>query len=110
MVSAFSLVDLPSKSSRVHVVENLWHKTQDLLVLVEHGNASGFATILEARNFILQIGGHKVTETFRVDVNDQHIFPSDSNLAPTCHVLAPVSHLRKISVKKNLKIFFLINV
>lgn len=99
MVSAFSLVDLPSKSSRIHVIENLWHKTEDLLVLVEHGNASGFAAILEARNLVLQIGGHKVTDTFKVDSSNRNVAQMNHNLSPTCHLIAPVC-VEVINVKK----------
>ncbi|RWS09006.1 methyltransferase-like protein 17: mitochondrial [Dinothrombium tinctorium] len=92
VVSAFSLLELPNSAARVHVIENLWHKTQDMLVFIEHGNISGFAAILEARNFILQKTGHDVTTTFHVKPIDTEVEDRKPENAPTSHIIAPCPH------------------
>lgn len=91
VVSSFTLMELPNQRSRVQVVENLWNKTQDLLVLVEHGSSAGFRTILEARNLILTLNGYDVTKSYYNDPNDVSIVNYDPENAPTAHIMAPVS-------------------
>lgn len=46
---------MPDTRSRLHVVENLWKKTAGALVFLEHGSKAGFAAVMEARNFVLQV-------------------------------------------------------
>ncbi|XP_015787640.1 methyltransferase-like protein 17, mitochondrial [Tetranychus urticae] len=92
VVSAFSLLELPSLRSRVNTIENLWHKTDDLLVIIEHGKKAGFAAVLEARNLVLQITGHKVTDTFNVDSEIRGVTESDDNQVPSSHIIGPCPH------------------
>ncbi|RWS24819.1 RSM22-like protein: mitochondrial [Leptotrombidium deliense] len=92
VVSAFSLLDLPTQSSRIHVIENLWEKTQDMLVLIEDGNPAGFAAILEARNFLLEKTGYDVTSTFHIHPEDIHVEKDNPHLHPTSHIVAPCPH------------------
>ncbi|KAG8185565.1 hypothetical protein JTE90_017568 [Oedothorax gibbosus] len=55
VVSAYSLLDLPSFEERLKVIDILWRKTKDILVIIEHGNFAGFFSVLDARDFILQL-------------------------------------------------------
>ncbi|CAL1265751.1 unnamed protein product [Larinioides sclopetarius] len=55
VVSAFSLLDLPSVEERVRTIDTLWRKTKDILVIIENGNLSGFFSVLDARDYVLQI-------------------------------------------------------
>ncbi|XP_053209503.1 methyltransferase-like protein 17, mitochondrial [Panonychus citri] len=90
VVSAYSLLELPSLASRVQTIENLWHKTEDLLVIIEHGKKSGFMAVLEARNLVLQMTGHKVTDTFNVDDSVNQVI--QSNEFPASSIMAPCPH------------------
>ncbi|XP_069698787.1 ribosome assembly protein METTL17, mitochondrial isoform X2 [Periplaneta americana] len=72
VVSAYTLLELPSAVSRLETIVNLWNKTNRYLVLVEHGTNAGFKVTNEARDFILQL----------VKEGD----------APTAHVLSPCPH------------------
>jgi len=89
VVSAFSMLELPNAELRAHAIENLWHKTNDLLVLVERGNNGGFEIIDEARNLVLDLSGLDVT---------RKITPSfEAFLRPNCkstdvHIVAPCPH------------------
>ncbi|XP_053685073.1 methyltransferase-like protein 17, mitochondrial [Sabethes cyaneus] len=71
VLSAFSLFELPTKQTRLDVVENLWNKCDEFLVLVEHGSLAGFSLIDEARQFLI-----------------------DKNSADGCeyHIFAPCPH------------------
>lgn len=91
VVSSYTLMELPSQRSRVQVIENLWNKTQDLLVLVERGTVSGFATILEARNLILTLNGYDVTKSYYNDPSQASVVNYNPENAPTAHIMAPVS-------------------
>lgn len=93
VVSSYSLMELPNQRSRVQVIENLWNKTQDLLVLVETGSRDGFATILEARNLILTLNGYDVTKSYYNDPSETSVVNYDPESAPTAHIMAPVSNL-----------------
>lgn len=89
VVSAFSMLELPNREARAQTIENLWHKTSDLLVVIERGNEGGFSTINEARHFILDLGGHDVTKKIHLSPESKPML--DSHL-PKSHVLAPCSH------------------
>ncbi|KAM7158853.1 ribosome assembly protein METTL17, mitochondrial isoform 2-T2 [Molossus nigricans] len=54
VVSAFSLSELPSKADRAEVVQTLWRKTSDFLILVENGTKAGHCLLMEARDLVLQ--------------------------------------------------------
>lgn len=90
VVSSFTLMELPNQRSRVQVVENLWNKTQDLLILVETGSVAGFATILEARNLILSLNGYDVSKSFYNDPSEASVVNYNPESAPTAHIMAPV--------------------
>lgn len=91
VLSAFTLLELPNQRSRVQVVENLWNKTQDLLVLLERGSVDGFATILEARNLILSLNGYDVTKSYYNDPSEASVVNYDPDSTPSVHIMAPVS-------------------
>lgn len=90
VVSAFTLLELPSRQSRIHAIESLWHKTQDLLVIIEYGTLAGFKMVLEARNLILEMSGYDVTKSY-YESQDVSIANHDPNRVPDAYVLAPVS-------------------
>ncbi|XP_045057843.1 ribosome assembly protein METTL17, mitochondrial isoform X2 [Desmodus rotundus] len=54
VVSAFSLSELPSKADRAEVVQTLWRKTSDFLILVESGTKAGHCLLMEARDLVLK--------------------------------------------------------
>lgn len=54
VVSAFSLMELPNRSSRRQTLENLWNKTEDFLVIVETGSNAGYGLVMEARSHLLR--------------------------------------------------------
>lgn len=92
VVSAFSLLELPTQQSRIHVLENLWRKTADTLVLIEHGNRDGTLAILEARNLILQMEGYDVTKSYYTDPQMSDLKPINDDEVPRAHILAPCPH------------------
>lgn len=89
VVSAFSLLELPNPELRAHTVENLWHTTTDLLVLVERGNKGGFDAINEARNLILDLSGYDVTKRLQLSCTTK---ASRGLQEPNAHVLGPCPH------------------
>lgn len=89
VISAFSLLELPNSEIRTHTIENLWHKTKDLLVLVERGNKGGFEMINEARHLILDLNGFDVTDRVTLSCMTQ---PNLKFKKPDCHILAPCPH------------------
>lgn len=54
VVSAYSLLELDSRETRLKTLQTLWDKCQDYLVLVENGSRASFELINEAREFILE--------------------------------------------------------
>ncbi|CAK6432454.1 unnamed protein product [Pipistrellus nathusii] len=54
VVSAFSLSELPSRADRTEVVQTLWRKTSDFLILVENGTKAGHCLLMEARDLVLK--------------------------------------------------------
>lgn len=53
VVSSFSLMDLPDMKTRFDVIQKLWKKTTNYLVIIEEGTNSGFSAVNEARDIIL---------------------------------------------------------
>lgn len=45
-------------TERQHLYATLWDSTRDVLVLIEPGTPAGYQVIMEARDFIIQQGGH----------------------------------------------------
>ncbi|XP_053597776.1 methyltransferase-like protein 17, mitochondrial [Microplitis demolitor] len=65
VVSAFTLMELPSRKSRIETILNLWRRADRYLVLVEQGTNAGFKLINEAREFITHlIDVHKKRELY----------------------------------------------
>lgn len=89
VVAAYSMLELPNAEMRAQTIENLWNKTNDLLVIIERGNQGGFAIVNEARHFILDLGGHDVTKKVTLSVESCPIY---NRKIPQSHVLAPCSH------------------
>jgi ribosomal protein RSM22 (predicted rRNA methylase) len=42
VISAYTLLELPSARTRLETILNLWNKTDKYLVIVEHGTNAGF--------------------------------------------------------------------
>ncbi|XP_015180546.1 PREDICTED: methyltransferase-like protein 17, mitochondrial [Polistes dominula] len=53
VVSSFSLLELPDIEKRFDIVQKLWAKTQNYLVIIEDGTNAGFAAVNEARDILL---------------------------------------------------------
>ncbi|KAI5735195.1 hypothetical protein M8J77_015358 [Diaphorina citri] len=53
VICAYSLLELPSQKHRIQTIAKLWEKTEDFLVIVDLGSASGNQVVLEARDYIL---------------------------------------------------------
>ncbi|KAL1456876.1 hypothetical protein WDU94_001566 [Cyamophila willieti] len=53
VISAFTLLELGSQKQRLETLANLWEKTEDFLIIVDHGSKSGYQVVQEARNYIL---------------------------------------------------------
>ena len=93
VVSAFTLMELPSRAARVQAIESLWHKTADMLVITESGTRDGFHVVLEARNLILQMSGYDVTQSYyNRPVGETAVENYDPDDAPKAHILAPCPH------------------
>lgn len=52
VLSAFSLIELPNRKTRLETLTNLWTRCTGYLVLVELGTNTGFKLINEARDFL----------------------------------------------------------
>lgn len=89
VVSAYSMLELPNAGLRAQTIENLWHKTTDLLVIIERGNVGGFSIINEARHFLLDLGGHDVTKKVVFTLDSRPMF---KRKLPNSHVVAPCTH------------------
>ena len=92
VVSAFTLMELPSRAARVHAIESLWQKTHDMLVIIESGTKSSFSVINEVRSLILDMTGHDVTNTYYEDTDETGVKEYDWKDAPTSHIVAPCPH------------------
>lgn len=53
VLSAYSLMELPSMKSRIETIQKLWNKTEDYLIIIEQGTNAGFQIVNEAREFVL---------------------------------------------------------
>lgn len=53
VLSAFALFEAPDMKSRLEIIQKLWNKTEDFLIIVEHGTNAGFQVVNEAREFVL---------------------------------------------------------
>ena len=89
VVCSFSLLEFPDTRSRIYLAENLWRKTSGALVFVEHGTKAGFAAIMEARNFVLQISNKQLDPLKSVDTDSAGVCRQLTK--PEGSVLAPVT-------------------
>lgn len=75
-VSNHSLLEIKSHEERLKIVNILWKKTKDFLILIENGTLEGYFSLMEVRNMILA-KGQEEEEGSDYDVG---------------HVFAPCSH------------------
>lgn len=93
VVSAFTLLELPSRKARIHAIEALWNKTADTMIVIEAGSRYGFTTVLEARNFVLQDAGYDVNKSFyKYDPDATKIEPLDPYKLPNAYIQGPCPH------------------
>lgn len=59
VLSAYSLFELPSMKARLETIQKLWNKTEDYLIIVEHGSNAGFQVVNEAREYVLNLKADK---------------------------------------------------
>ncbi|XP_053618886.1 methyltransferase-like protein 17, mitochondrial [Plodia interpunctella] len=59
VLSAFSLFEMPDMKTRLETIQKLWNKTENYLVIVEHGSNAGFRVVNEAREFVLNLPKEK---------------------------------------------------
>ncbi|KAI8426902.1 hypothetical protein MSG28_014572 [Choristoneura fumiferana] len=55
VLSAFSLFEQPNMRSRLEIIQKLWKKTEDFLIIIEQGSNAGFQVVNEAREFVLNL-------------------------------------------------------
>lgn len=55
VLSAYSLLELPSLKNRLEVVNNLWNKAGKYLIFAESGTNAGFQVLNEVRDFLLEV-------------------------------------------------------
>ncbi|XP_071815016.1 ribosome assembly protein METTL17, mitochondrial-like [Apostichopus japonicus] len=79
-ISNNSLLEIHSHEERLNIVNILWKKTNDFLILIENGSLEGYVTLMEARNMILAKGDSD--SELREEWKDGHLG----------HVFAPCSH------------------
>ena len=56
VVTAMVLSELPDDHLRQQSVEHLWQQTDDILVLIDRGNADGFRILRNARDQLIETG------------------------------------------------------
>lgn len=82
VISSYSLLELPSAQSRMETILKLWNKTQNYLIIVEHGTQGGFQIVNEIRDFILHLNdGNSGGHVFSPCPHD-HICPKIIQLMP----------------------------
>uniref|UniRef100_A0A336MME2 CSON003852 protein n=1 Tax=Culicoides sonorensis TaxID=179676 RepID=A0A336MME2_CULSO len=64
VLSAFSLIELPNRKTRLETLANLWARTSGYLVLLELGTNTGFKLIHEARKFITSLNSEGDTQGY----------------------------------------------
>ncbi|CAB5374075.1 unnamed protein product [Rhizophagus irregularis] len=89
VISAFTLNELPNDNIRETVLESLWNRTNDLLVLIENGTPAGFKIIAEARKRILNINKQNNEVESTIDNLEDEIKSITKHGA---HVVAPCPH------------------
>lgn len=75
VVSSFGLLEESSYELRLELLDNLWSRTSDYLVLIEIGNKHGFRAITEARNYLLYgTGSLRKVKNIQKSFEDRHVF------------------------------------
>lgn len=64
VLSAYSMLELPTLKSRLEVVNNLWNKAGQYLIFVESGTNAGFQVLNEIRDFLLEVKEKRKEEAF----------------------------------------------
>ncbi|VDM18117.1 unnamed protein product [Hydatigera taeniaeformis] len=57
VMSGYALLEMAGEHDRRRIVENLWSRTTDFLILIEEGTKAGHDALLEAREWLIQNGG-----------------------------------------------------
>ncbi|ESO82680.1 hypothetical protein LOTGIDRAFT_229745 [Lottia gigantea] len=55
VISTYTLMEIKSEQERAKLIESLWNRTENYLVIVEKGSYSGFALIHETRQHLLKL-------------------------------------------------------
>ncbi|OWF37947.1 methyltransferase-like protein 17, mitochondrial [Mizuhopecten yessoensis] len=76
VVSAFTLMEQPTRTDRLELVNHLWKMTSEYLVLIENGTYAGHSLIQEAKEWI----------------QESSMFISDDTSNDEPHVFAPCPH------------------
>ncbi|KAJ3257469.1 37S ribosomal protein S22 [Boothiomyces macroporosus] len=74
VLSAFTLSELPNDNNRKLTVKALWRQTNDILILIDRGNPSGFNAISAARTQLINLCKEENTE-FHIIAPCQHEKP-----------------------------------
>ncbi|RIA88444.1 mitochondrial small ribosomal subunit Rsm22-domain-containing protein [Glomus cerebriforme] len=90
VISAFTLNELPNDNIRETILESLWDRTKDLLVLIENGTPAGFKIIAEARKRILNINKQQSNEVESITDNLED--ETKNSIEYGAHVVAPCPH------------------
>ncbi|CAG8502940.1 17538_t:CDS:10 [Acaulospora colombiana] len=102
VISAFALGDLPNDNIRESILESLWSRTEDILVLVEKGNPAGFKTITDARKKILrnaerwqaEVMSSPSASTSNEREDGVHVASDSTSSKEGVHVVAPMQAKR----------------
>ncbi|CAG8520450.1 9068_t:CDS:10 [Funneliformis mosseae] len=87
VISAFALNELLNDNVRETVLESLWNKTSDILVLIENGTPAGFKIIAEARKKILRMANKQQMNEVE-SITDE----TSDKTNRGAHVVAPCPH------------------
>ncbi|XP_022091898.1 methyltransferase-like protein 17, mitochondrial isoform X2 [Acanthaster planci] len=100
-ISAYSLLELPSRTDRLNTLRTLWRKTDQFLILIECGTNEGYKTIMEARDFILNdiqkeeernLLKRRVAEGVTREVAREEVGLVEHSTTLAGHVFAPCQH------------------
>lgn len=69
VVSAFTMMELPSQEERSRIIQALWDRTNKYLVIIENGSYQGTSCVLYARDLILA-GGQEIAKQETLDLLD----------------------------------------
>lgn len=64
VLSAYSMMELPSIHHRLEVANNLWNKTEEYLIFIESGTNAGFQILNEIRYFLLDLKSKNEEDAF----------------------------------------------